>query len=337
MTPPALGPLLHSFFLDHLVVEKGLRKASVRSYRDAMCLLLRFAAADKGCKITRLSLDDLTLDRILRFLRHLEEDRHNRAHTRNQRLAAVHTFFEYVASRVPEMLQVCERIATIPMKRAALPETRFLERDEIAALFASLPAHGRHALRDRALLLLLYNTGARAQEVADLRVEHLDLDASPRVRLRGKGDKWRTCPLWEDTARLLAALLDQVGSRDKPQAPIFASFRGEALTRFGIYRVVRRRAAPLERGKPAPARRLTPHVFRHTTAVHLLESGVEVNVIRGWLGHASPETTNRYAEITARLKAEALRVCEPPGSHGGFSRKPMWRDDPALLKWLASL
>lgn len=249
----------------------------------------------------------------------------------------MHTFFEYVASRIPELLHVCQRIATIPMKRAALPEMRFLERDEIAALFASLPTRGRHALRDRALLLLLYNTGARAQEVADLRVEHLDFDASPRVRLHGKGDKWRTCPLWEDTARLLAALLEQAGSRDKPQAPVFASFRGEALTRFGIYRVVRRRAGPLEKGKVAQPRRITPHVFRHTTAVHLLESGVEVNVIRGWLGHANPETTNRYAEITARLKAEALQVCEPPGHHGAFSRKPVWRDDPALLRWLASL
>lgn len=337
MTPPALGPLIQSFFVDHLVVEKGLRQASVRSYRDAMCLLLRFAAADRGCPITRLDVADLTLERVLGFLRHLEEDRLNGIHTRNQRLAAVHTFFAYVASRLPELLAVCERIAAIPIKRSTLPETRFLERDEIAALFAKLPADGRQALRDRALLLLLYNSGARAQEIADLRVEHLDLDSSPRVRLHGKGDKWRTCPLWEDTARTVAALIAQTGCGDKPQAPVFASSRGEALTRFGIYRIVRRHAAKLEKGKTVPARRITPHVFRHTTAVHLLESGVEMNVIRGWLGHASLETTNRYAEITARLKAEALRVCEPPGRHGAFARNPIWRDDAALLKWLASL
>jgi integrase/recombinase XerD len=139
MTPPALGPLLQSFFVHHLVAEKGLRQASVRSYRDAMCLLLRFTAADRGCPITRLDVADLTLERVLGFLRHLEEGRHNGVHTRNQRLAAVHTFFEYVANRLPELLPVCQRIAAIPVKRSTLPETRFLERDEIAALFTKLP------------------------------------------------------------------------------------------------------------------------------------------------------------------------------------------------------
>jgi len=330
----ALGPLLHSFFADHLVAEKGLRHASVRSYRDALRLMLCFTAVDRGCKITRLTLDDFTPDRVLRFLRHLEEGRHNHARTRNQRLAAVHTFFEYVARRVPEMLDRCERIAAIPMKRTTLPETSFLERDEIRILLESPPKEGRHGLRDRALLLFLYNSGARVQEAADLRVRDLDLHPPARVRLHGKGDKWRTCPLWESTAALLSSLLDARSTRRDPGGPAFTSVHGRPLTRFGIYRIVHRHAQAL--AKHGHARRITPHVLRHTTAVHLLESGVEVNVIRGWLGHVSPETTNRYAEITARLKAEALRVCEPPTS-GSFPPARIWRDDPALLKWLASL
>jgi integrase/recombinase XerD len=206
-TPP-LGQLLHSFFVDHLITVKGLRPASVRSYRDTIRLLLVFAAADKGCKITRLSTSDLTFDRVVGFLRHLEEDRGNHTRTRNQRLAAVHTLFDYIATRDPEMLGVCQRVAAIPAKRSAPPETRFLERDEVERLLHHLPSEGRLALRDRALLLFLYNTGARVQEVADLRVEHLDLGAHPLVRLHGKADKWRTCPLWHQTARLLRDLVD---------------------------------------------------------------------------------------------------------------------------------
>ncbi len=330
---PSLGAVLQSFLVDHLIVVKGLRPASVRSYRDAVRLLLGFVAADKGCRITRLGLEDLSFERIVGFLRHLEADRHNHVRTRNQRLAAIHTLFEYIATRSPEMLGVCQRVAAIPMKRAAPAETRFLERDEVEGLLRGLPREGRLALRDRALVLFLYNSGARAQEVADLRVEHLDLGEHPIVRLHGKGDKWRTCPLWRHTAELLGSLLGPMPAAD-PHAPVFAS-NGRALTRSGIYKVVRRHASSLD--DPRSGRRVSPHVFRHTAAVHLLEAGVEVNVIRGWLGHADLTTTNRYAEITTRAKLDALRATEPPGSSGASRVAPVWRSDQALLDWLASL
>jgi integrase/recombinase XerD len=191
-----LGPLVHSFFLDHLVTVKGLRPASVRSYRDTIRLLLCFVAEQKATRITKLDLEDLSFEHVLGFLRYLEDGRHNHVRIRNPRLAALHTLFEYIASREPEMLGVCQQVAAIPMKRAAPAETHFLERDETEALFRQLPRTGRLALRDHALLLFLYNTGARAQEVADLRAGHLELGESPVVRLHGKGDKWRTCPLW---------------------------------------------------------------------------------------------------------------------------------------------
>jgi integrase/recombinase XerD len=164
MSPSApLGPLLHSFFHDHLITVKGLRPASVRSYRDTIRLLLLYLAAAKHSKITRLTLGDLTFERVVAFLRHLEQDRGNHIRTRNQRLAVIHTLFEYIATRSPEMLMTCQQVAAIPTKRVPPPETRFLERDEIQQLLIDLPSHRRHSLRDRALLLFLYNP-ARASK-----------------------------------------------------------------------------------------------------------------------------------------------------------------------------
>jgi len=329
-----LGPVIHSFFVDHLATVKGLRAASVRSYRDTVRLFLRFVSSDSRRKITRLSLDDLTFDRVVGFLRYLERDRANHIRTRNQRLAAVHCLFEYIGGRAPEMLGVCQRVASIPMKRVAPPETHFLERDEVEDLMHHLPRGGRLALRDRALLLFLYNTGARVQEVADLRVEHLELGEHPRVRLHGKGDKWRTSPLWQKTATLLASLIGSYESPAGPGTPVFSA-HGQPLTRFGIYKSVRRHGTYLD--DVGTARRVTPHLFRHTAAVHLVEAGVEVNVIRGWLGHADLSTTNRYAEINTKAKEAALRAAEPPGSSAAFRTTPVWRSDESLLKWLASL
>lgn len=335
MSPSApIGPLLHSFFADHLITVKGLRPASVRSYRDTIRLLILYLAADKRCKITRLRLDDLTFDRVVGFLCHLEQDRGNHIRTRNQRLAAIHTLFEYTATREPELLMVCQQVAAIPMKRVAPPETRFLERDEVQRLLQGLPSDGRLALRDRALILFLYNTGARAQEAADLRVEHLDLSEHPTVRLHGKGDKWRTCPLWQQTARTIDQLLRSQHPPATPKTAVFTA-RGQPLTRYGIYKIVRRHAASLD--DPRTGRTVSPHTFRHTAAVHLLEAGVEVNVIRGWLGHADLSTTNRYAEINTKAKQQALLATEPPDASAGSRTNPIWRSDETLLNWLASL
>jgi len=329
-----IGPLLHSFFADHLITVKGLRPASVRSYRDTIRLLIVYLAADKRCKITRLRLDDLTFDRVVGFLRHLEQDRGNHIRTRNQRLAAIHTLFEYIATREPELLMVCQQVAAIPMKRVAPPETRFLERDEVQQLLRDLPSQGRLALRDSALILFLYNTGARVQEAADLRVEHLDLSEHPTVRLHGKGDKWRTCPLWQQTARTIDQLLRSQHPPATPKTAVFTA-RGQPLTRYGIYKIVRRHAAGLD--DPRTGRTVSPHTFRHTAAVHLLEAGVEVNVIRGWLGHADLTTTNRYAEINTKAKQQALLATEPPDASAGSRTNPIWRSDETLLNWLASL
>jgi integrase/recombinase XerD len=339
MTNTSLGQIIYSFIEDHLRTQKGLRPLSIRSYRDTLRLFLIFAGRDARCRIARLTLADLTFERVTNFLRYLETERHNQIRTRNQRLAALHTFFEYLASRIPEMVAVVERVAAIPTKRTPLNETRFLDHDELATLFAALPTKGGNASRDRALLLFLYNTGARAQEVVDLTVANLDLGPQPRVHLHGKGDKWRSCPLWEDTAAQLRMLLAARKTNETSSSPFFMSRSGRPLTRFGIYKIVRRRTQVLQAARPSPGRPgISPHVFRHTTAVHLLEAGVEVNVIRGWLGHASLITTNRYAELSATAKEAALRACQPPlEATAGFPRNAVWRDDQSLLDWLTSL
>jgi site-specific recombinase XerD len=325
---------MHSFFIDHLVTVKGLRPASVRSHRDTMRLLLRFLAQRNRTKITRLSVEDLTFEAVLGFLRYLEQERNNNVHTRNQRLSSLHTLFSYIATREPDLLAVCQQVAAIPMKRSAPAETRFLEVDEVEGLLKRLPRKGRLALRDRALILFLYNTGARVQEVADLRAEHLQLGEQPLVRLHGKGDKWRTCPLWHQTAMLLETLLHESPQPSSLDIPVFSA-NGHPLTRFGIYKIVRRHGEQLDDTRTG--RKVSPHIFRHTAAVHLLEAGVDVNVIRGWLGHSDLTTTNRYAEINTRAKIDALRATEPSNTSAAAHRRPVWRTDESLLNWLSSL
>jgi site-specific recombinase XerD len=333
----SVGQVLFAFFEDHLSVQKGLRPGSIRSYRDTLKLFLVYVATTCRRPITRLKLSDLTSERVLEFLRMIETSRGNKVRTRNQRLAALHTFYRYLAVRDPEMLAEAERVEAIPTKRTQAPDTLYLEREEIDAVFKSLPRNGSFALRDRALLMLLYNSGARVQEIADLHVADVDLDGPFRVRLHGKGDKWRSCPLWPETAQALKRL-ETVLSADKT-IPLFTSRRLRPLTRFGIYKLVKRHTASLHSSASGSRRcGVSPHVFRHSTAVHLLEQGVDVNVIRGWLGHVSLETTNRYAEISLRTKQAAIAACLPPvDSSETFRPSDGWRKDHDLMKWLCSL
>jgi site-specific recombinase XerD len=203
-----------------------------------MKLFLAYVAAACRRPITRLQLADLSAQRVRDFLNAMEVTRGNRVSTRNQRLAALHTFYRFLALRQPEMLAEAQQVEATPVKRTAPPQTLYLEHDEIENLFRSLPRDGVLALRDRALFMVLYNTGARAQEVADLKVEDVDLDGPLRVRLHGKGDKWRSCPLWPETAELLKKVTADVHGNQT--APLFTSRQRKPLTRFGIYKIVKR-------------------------------------------------------------------------------------------------
>ena len=331
-----VGSLVYQFFEHHLKAEKGLSQASIRSYRDGIRLFLLFLAKATRRPISKLALSDLSADNVRAFLTYLEAERDNNIRSRNHRLAMLHSFFGYVGGQAPELLHEAERVAAIPTKRTQPPATRYLERDEVEQLFAKLPCVGSLAVRDKALLLFLYNTGARAAEVVGLTIDQLVLTSSPRVNLHGKGDKWRTCPLLPETARMLGERLRDRREPATLSSPAFFSNVGRSLTRFGLYKLVRRHTAHIS--TDSRQRAISPHVFRHTTAVHLLESGVDVNVIRGWLGHVSLDTTNRYAEINIRMKQEALEACQAPSTSSvGPPRRPVWQSEPKLLEWLAGL
>jgi integrase/recombinase XerD len=333
----SVGQVVFAFFADYLKVQKGLRPGSVRSYRDTPKLFLAYVASNCRRPITRLILSDLSAQRVLDFLHMIEVARGNHVSTRNQRLAALHTFYRYVGLQYPEMLAEAQRVEGIPMKRTAPPQPDYLEHDEIETLFKNLPRQGTLSLRDRAIFMVLYNTGARVQEIADLRIADVDLDGSLRIRLHGKGDKWRSCPLWPETAEMLKRLTADV--QQDQLSPLFMFRQRKPLTRFGIYKIVKRHAASLRRSTPEKKYRgVSPHVFRHSTAVGLLEQGVDINVIRAWLGHVSLETTSRYAEITLRGKMAAVAACLPPVTASITSRRcDGWRKDEELLKWLNSL
>lgn len=336
MKPQSLPSAIHRYFLEYLPRHKGLQPSTIRSYRDCLRLFLVFVAGANRLGVSELRLEHLDYPAVQAFRHHMDIERGNATSTRNQRLTALHVFYEYLGQTVPEMLPTCAKVAAIPIKRCPRPEMRFLERDEVEALFACIPVQHTLSTRDRALLMLLYNTGARVSEAAQLKLGQLDLLSPARVRLLGKGSKWRTCPLWNQTAKALQAMLDERGPNLSPESPVFIGPSEAPMTRFGIYKRIRHYAKLGEAsGRIASSSKVTPHVFRHTTAVHLLESGVEVNVIRGWLGHVNLETTNRYAEITIRMKAEALKLCDPIVARS--PRKPVWQDDASLQAWLSSL
>ena len=332
----SVGQLIFAFFEDYLKTQKGLRPGSIRSYRDTLKLFLAYVASNCRRPITRLILSDLAAQRVLDFLHMIEVTRGNHVSTRNQRLAALHTFYRYLGLQYPEMLAEAQRVEAIPMKRTAPPQTDYLEHDEIETLFKTLPRHGSLSLRDRGIFMVLYNTGARVQEIADLRIADADLDGPLRIRLHGKGDKWRSCPLWAETAEVLKRLTADL---QDGLTPLFMSRQRKPLTRFGIYKIVKRHTAGLRRSAPEKKYHgVSPHVFRHSTAVGLLEQGVDINVIRAWLGHVSLETTSRYAEITLRGKMAAVATCLPPVAASITSRRSDgWRRDEELLTWLNSL
>ena len=269
------------------------------------------------------------------FLAYIEEKCGNSVSTRNQRLAAIRSLFRFIARQVPELVDHASQIHAIPLRRAALPTMAYLDKPEIDALLAG-PDRGRpQGQRDYALLLFLYNTGARASEAAGLTVAAVTLDSPGYVRLLGKGRKIRTCPLWPHTCKVLRQLL---GPRleGPTDAPVFRNVRGSSITRFGIHTLVARTVVKVAKTMPSlREKRVSPHTIRHTTAVHLLRAGVDINTIRAWLGHVSLETTNRYAEVDLEMKAKALETCAVSSSD--CDRNPTWRKDKDFMAFLSSL
>lgn len=335
-TKTSLARALREFFADHLPRVRGMSPHTVCSYRDAITLLLRFLARRHHRDVVKLDFDDLSPDDVLGFLDHLETERHNAAATRNARLAAVHAFVRFAATSYPEHLELCQRILAVPFKRAQPRLVEYLEAREIAAILAAPDREMRDGRRDHALLLALFNTGARVQEILDVRPTDLQLVRPYQARLRGKGRKERLCPLWPRTVKILRALLVEHGIDAASTHQLFRNRRGEPLTRFGVRYLLAKYAKEATATAPTlDSKRVHPHVIRHTTAVHLLQAGVDLVTIGHWLGHASVETTNRYATVDLEMKRAAIAKARPVGPVP--RALAAWRTDSTILEWLESL
>jgi len=335
-TPPSLGRYVQAFFGDYLTTQRNLSPNTILSYRDAFKLFLIFAARRSRRPVAALGFDDVGPDTVLAFLEDLEKSRNCSVRTRNARLSALHTFFRYVAVHEPRVLDLCQRVSAIPVKKTLRKPPVYLEHDEVLHVLATIDRSSALGRRDDLLLRLLFETGARAQEVVTMRTSSFRLSSPYQVRLLGKGRKERLCPLRASTAALIQDHLRERSLAPDNDAALFVGPTGRPLTRHGILRAVQRRVRHASETMPSlAAKRVGAHTFRHTAAIHLLRSGNALPVIRSWLGHASVVTTDHYTEIDLEMKRRALEASEPLPSSA--DEPPCWRTDLDLLAWLEEL
>jgi len=309
--PPSFASLVQQFFTEHLVAQRAVSPRTVACYRDALMLFLDFASRKLGRTPTALRLVDIQPDLILAFLNHLEHERHNSIRSRNLRLSALRTFLKFAGRRDVESLHVVERALAVPMKRFEQPMLGFLTREEMVAVMGQ-PGPTWSSQRDHLLLAMLYNTGARVTEIVRLRVVDVVLDNAACVHLQGKGRKQRSVPLWKTTVLEIRAWL-RANPQLCPEAALLPNRDGHAMTRCNVAQRLDLAVARAVTSQPSLAKKqVSPHTVRHTTAMHLLQSGVPFNVIALWLGHESPNTTHRYVEADLGMKQKALARLEAP-------------------------
>lgn len=323
------------FLLEDLVSTKNLSKNTQLSYRDTFRLLLPFAAKKNKKAIDNLLVEEIGPAVVKGFLSEVETKRDCSVATRNQRLSAIHAFAKFVGMNSPEHVEWCRQVQMIPFKRAKRTLITYLEKSEMDALLDAPDQHSSQGRRDHALLLFLYNTGARADEAAQVRISDLNIGGSSKdtlstVLIRGKGNKPRRCPLWEQTVLELNAIMSQ----REPSDAIFLNRLKQPITRFGIHTMVKRYVnQAAEQFPEIRKKQVSPHTIRHTTATHLLQAGVDINTIRAWLGHVSINTTNIYAEVDLEMKARALACCEVEPK----DTPTHWRDNKDLMAFLENL
>jgi integrase/recombinase XerD len=328
--------LTQSFFREHLQRTYGASAHTVRAYRDALRLFFSFLARTKGVSVTQLKLVDLDVNTVKAFLLHLESHRDNSAATRNCRLTALRSFFAHLVRHDLTCAAQYQQVLALPLKRTPTAPAAYLEPEEMSIILKQPDRGSALGIRDRALLLLLYNTGARVSEALAVRSQDLSLTRPRQVRLYGKGKKERLCPMWDETTAAIKQLV-KLGPPRSPDEPIFRNRHGEPFTRDGVACLLRKYTALAARELPALRRRnVTPHVVRHSCAVALLQAGNDPTVIRDYLGHASVATTNRYISSNLQMKREAL---ERFWRRAGLSpiRATPWKPKPDLLAFLTSL
>jgi len=332
-----LGTIIMSFFCDYLQKEKNCSPNTVTSYSDCVRLLLCFCCKSLNRKIDELKPQELSDKLVIKFLNYLEEERGNSVNTRNQRLAVIKTFFRYLAEQIPERLAVCAMVCAINRKKRDHKIIGSLTEKEVKSIIEAPDTAERTGLRDHAMLLFMYNTGARVQEVADLTIGDLSTEGFPQVLITGKGRKQRVTPLWDETIQALHNYLkSRERSTDDKDEYLFINKNKNKLTRHGIRCVVQKRTRQATELCPELAdMNITPHTFRHTTALSLIRSGVDIVTVKEWLGHADIKTTMLYLEIDMKMKEDALMKYPPPVS-SGIRGKAQWKQ-PAILEFLNKL
>jgi len=329
-----IADYLKSFLLHFLPLEKGASQNTVLSYRDTIKLLLCFAGDSLHKPVDSLTVEDLSMDVVLAFLDYLETDRGCKASTRNQRLAALRSLFKYIGRQTPELLLHTHQICSISMKSTEDTIIEYLTSEELSALTGCIDPNTALGCRDYALVLLLFNTGARVSEIVNLKTDYIVLTGSPKINIMGKGRKPRACVLWGDTAKALRAHLERRSPREREDTHVFLNAVGAPLSRFGVAHILAKYTQMAEEECPTLAKKtVTPHVLRHSTAMHLLIVGIEVAMIALWLGHARLETTNKYVELNMEMKRKIIESIQAPK---GKRPRKQWHA-PDTLEWLDSL
>ena len=330
-TNEGLGRYLQHFLVDYLAGQRNASPHTVHAYRDALKFLLLHVARARGTDVCNLSLEDLDQRLVLSYLEALERERGNGATTRNLRLTAIRSFFRAVAQVAPEHLQQAQAILSIPQKRTTTGGVEYLTVRELEAILKQPSTGTCMGRRDNALLRFLYNTGARVQEAVDVSVGSIRFEEPFHVLLIGKGRKERLCPLWPQT---IAAVQRVLSDRGDPSsgARVFTNRQGTSLSRYGVRYILAKHVRSASPSCPSlRTKSVHPHTMRHTAAMHLLQSGVDLNTIRCWLGHVDVATTNRYVEADLEMKRKALgEVQVPPGRRSA-------RVNRSLLAWLEAL
>ena len=330
--PPSFAALVQAYFAEHLTQHRALSPQTIAAYRDAFMLFLRFSESRLGKAPTAMTLADITPDLIMAFLDHLEHQRHNSVRSRNARLAALRSFLKFAAHRDVSSLQVIERALGVPVKRFERPMFGYLTRDEMLAVIGT-PDGTWISQRDHVLFLMLYNAGARVSEITAVKVGDVVLDAGAAcVHLHGKGRKQRSVPLWRSTVKAVRAWL-RLNPQFEATSPLLPNRNGQTMTRTNV--ALRLALAVQSATGTFPdlaKRRVSPHTIRHTTAMHLLQAGVDISVIALWLGHESPATTHHYVEADLTMKERALAKLHEPAA-----KIQRYRAPDSLINFLKSL
>ena len=311
-SPPSFAALVQAYFAEYLTQQRALSQQTIAAYRDGFVLFLDFAEARLGKSPAAMAMADITPKLIIAFLDHLERQRHNSVRSRNARLAALRSFLKFAAHRDVASLQVVESALGVPVKRFERPMFGYLSREEMLAVIGT-PDESWISQRDHVLFLLMYNTGARVSEITAVKVGELVLDeGSACIHLHGKGRKQRSVPLWRSTVKAVRSWL-RLNPQFEVESPLLPSRNSHAMTRNNVtQRLALAVAAATESNPNLTKRRISPHTIRHTTAMHLLQAGVDISVIALWLGHESPVTTHHYVEADLTMKERALSMLDEP-------------------------